>query len=715
MNNNSNTNDGTGPAAFTVENQGKQKLWKSEFTIEIPTGNSNNFAGTFKILALLCYSTGTFEIVPMKDTDPILGHVSEYPKGDDTGGWHKYLFDCKRVRKYNREFDTVHVVINASQRLAGMKRNQRVWDTLKKEGVYIRARAFTNFHAKTAIGWFSGINPAMSGKETITKAIKNTLESQANIVDTEIVIESTRISQFTKHSKKVLHTEAWMLYGNKQYVDEIEECIHRYLSRDPHEVALGLRHCQFVPASPAKTEMPIKALRIQEQNKLLYSMASVEINNVYYNDDIPFQPEIENLFDHYIDGDRDGLSVTFRELLDEQLQYFTDVHEDDENMETEEIMDQVGGVYDIYFHRGNMHISCHKDYATLVVRGMRGVLTYLEEHLTDQQLAEFCKIRRLGAWNRPKVGAIHAYSDSGIKRTTVDVYRPSDIDPISLSTFMEQENLQHNHQEKPFVPVTFDGPPKALYHGRKRAPVQTERAQTKDGAADFWSKIDLVNQTPKVSDVMKQLARKEKRQTKQRSTVTQDTEVPHSIAPTSQTSTATTLTQMTEIHTKLKEQKLEFQNMMTEMAAAHAETMKKSNERINNLEKNLNQFKEEQAETMQEFHDSQGTMMTGITSINNNMEKANTSNATQLDFLASEVTDMRDGQKDLRTALYQILERLPEIKRKGTLARKMRINNTQLLNTLSDGPADVSMEDGDLEGFATQDPNNRGPVGSQGC
>ena len=72
----------------------------------------------------------------MKDTDPILGHVSEYPKGDDVAGWQKYLFSCKRVRKYNKEFDVIHVVINSSQRLAGMKRNKRVWDTLKKDNVY---------------------------------------------------------------------------------------------------------------------------------------------------------------------------------------------------------------------------------------------------------------------------------------------------------------------------------------------------------------------------------------------------------------------------------------------------------------------------------------------------------------------------------------------------------------------------------------------------
>lgn len=137
MNTITNNEESQGITAFTVENRGRQKLWKSEFTIEIPTGNANNYAGVFNILALLCcYATGTFEIVPMKDTDPILGHVSEYPKGDDVAGWQKYLFSCKRVRKYNKEFDVIHVVINSSQRLAGMKRNKRVWDTLKKDNVY---------------------------------------------------------------------------------------------------------------------------------------------------------------------------------------------------------------------------------------------------------------------------------------------------------------------------------------------------------------------------------------------------------------------------------------------------------------------------------------------------------------------------------------------------------------------------------------------------
>lgn len=81
------------------EPQRKQKLWKSEFSIEIPAGKYQNLAGIFKILAVLGYATGTFEINPIKDTDPTLGHLNEYPKEDDTEGWDdKYLFNSKRIR-----------------------------------------------------------------------------------------------------------------------------------------------------------------------------------------------------------------------------------------------------------------------------------------------------------------------------------------------------------------------------------------------------------------------------------------------------------------------------------------------------------------------------------------------------------------------------------------------------------------------------------------
>ena len=266
-------------------------------------------------------------------------------------------------------------------------------------------------------------------------------------------------------------------------------------------------------------------------------MASVEINNVYYNDDIQYIPEIADLFDHYAEGDRDGLTVTFRDLLDEQLRNYIDVQEDGDNMDTDDLMDTEGGVYDIYFHRGNLHVSCRKDYANLVVRGMRGILNYIQEQLSDRQLAEFCNIRGLRNWNRPKVGAVHEYYGNGIKRTTIDVYRPHDIDPISLSTFMEQEKLQSTQGSGTEKPDSFDGPPKALYHGRKRAPVQTEITHSKEGSAAFWKKLDLANKSPTVREVLTQLQRKKKK-SKQVPQTRQNQDIPHSITPTA-TPTAT--------------------------------------------------------------------------------------------------------------------------------------------------------------------------------
>ena len=330
---------------------GKQKPLKSEFTFEIPAGKYQNQAGVFKLLTLLGYATSTFELHPVKDTDITLAHPNEYPKGDDIEGWDKYLFSMKRIRRSGKEYDVTHVVITASQRLVATKRNKRVWDTLTRENIFIRAREFTNYSEKTAIGWFAGINTTMTGKDNLTNAIRTLLEERANIVDTEIVLETSRITQYIPGSKTVTNTEAWMLYGNKAYIDEIEECINNYLSDKPANIALGLRHSIFVPASRTKTELPIKVLRIRDHNRIISKMASVKVNNVYYKTDIHYNEKIQDLFDHLSEGDRDGESASFRVLLDEHLQHFMDSCDNQHNTDDtiEEEMDYYDGVYDIYF------------------------------------------------------------------------------------------------------------------------------------------------------------------------------------------------------------------------------------------------------------------------------------------------------------------------------------------------------------------------------
>ena len=136
-------------------------------------------------------------------------------------GWDKYLFSMKRIRRSGKEYDVTHVIITASQRLVAMKKNKRV------------CPEFTNYSEETAIGWFAGINITMAGKDNLTNAIRTLLEERANIVDTEIVLESSRITQFILGSKTVANTEAWMLFGNKAHIDEIEECINHYLSDKP--------------------------------------------------------------------------------------------------------------------------------------------------------------------------------------------------------------------------------------------------------------------------------------------------------------------------------------------------------------------------------------------------------------------------------------------------------------------------------------------------
>lgn len=180
-----------------------------------------------------------------------------------------------------------------------MKNNKRVWDSLKKDGTtFVHAREFTNYSDKVAIGWFHGINTVMPGKDNLTKlTIRQVLEERTSIVDTEIVLESTRITQYVPSTKTVVHTEAWMLSGNRAYIDDIEKCLNDYLAKDPHETPLGLRNSIFVPAS-RNTEMPIKVMRIREHNRIISEMASIEINNVFHKDNIRYNEKISDLFEH---------------------------------------------------------------------------------------------------------------------------------------------------------------------------------------------------------------------------------------------------------------------------------------------------------------------------------------------------------------------------------------------------------------------------------
>ena len=130
-------------------------------------------------------------------------------------------------------------------------------------------------------------------------------------------------------------------------------------------------------------------------------MASVKVNNVYYKTDIHYNEKIQDLFDHLSEGDRDGESASFRDLLDEHLQHFMDScdsnqYNTDDTIEEE--MDYYDGVYDIYFKRGCMHVSCKQSFANVVVKGLQAVLEYLGSNLTETEFAEFCNIKRIGPW-----------------------------------------------------------------------------------------------------------------------------------------------------------------------------------------------------------------------------------------------------------------------------------------------------------------------------
>ena len=155
----------------------------------------------------------------------------------------------------------------------------------------------------------------------------------------------------------------------------------------------------------------------------------------------------------------EGLKVTFREfLLDEQLlQNFINVQNNGLDDMIDMMMDYHGGVHNIYFLRGNMHIlACKKEYTNEVIIGMLGVIDYMETSLVyDDELALFW----LGPWNWPKVGAVHIY------RTPVGmIFKPTDIDLfLHLKDFLEDEETGMTFDPQQIL----DKQPKAaLYRGR---------------------------------------------------------------------------------------------------------------------------------------------------------------------------------------------------------------------------------------------------------
>ena len=684
----------------TLDSVESLKLMKSDFSIEIPAEMSTNGGKMFKTLALLCYATSTFEIHPVDEKDPIIGHPNEFPKEDDDIGWSKYLFNRKRIQTSNREYTVAHVVISASQSLNNMKRNKTVFETLKKDGIYIRAREFTNHNEKTAIGWLCGINPAMSGKENILKALKEHIVSHTSVVDTEIVVESTRIRQTLPTKNIVAHTTAWMIYGNPREADDIEICLREYLGRDEHEIALGVRNCKFVPAPRNKTDLSVKVIRIREHNKILNNTASIEINNIYPNDRIRYDENIKDLFDHFPEGDHDSLKVSFRDLLDEQLQQFIELNSastpHDELIQS--TTDYYAGVYDIYFHRGNFHIACKREFVNLVVRGMRTALEYLATHLETDELAHFCGIRKLNHWNYPKVGAVHTYDDTGVKRTTVDVNTPADMDVLEVEEFISEQGICYDRDFQHGWNVVGDPnkPPKALYHGRSKAPIRTTTASPKEGAKDFWKKLDLTTQ---------KTAKKKPQKIAQRTAPARN--LPVQVSQTETThSMATSLTGNTELTAKIRDNKNELMKMINDMAERHEREMKAQEKKLDTA--------------MNEMREQQATLTQGFAAMGQQ-------NQEMIGTMREDMRLMSDGYKDgfsqLNNTLQAVLARLDfQQTAPGSPARPRKKQNLRLLshqqaNTLMHEADDLQIasdhSETDSQHPQTQDYNERS--GSRGC
>lgn len=602
----------------------------------------------------------------------------EYPKEDDTEGWDKYLFNSKRIWKNGKEFDMTHIAITASQSLVAMKKNkQRVWDSLKKDGTFVRVREFTNYSDKVAIGWFHGINIAMSGKDNLTKSIRQVLEERTSIVDTEIVLESTRITQYVPSTKTVVHTEAWMLSGNRAYIDDIEKCLNDYLAKDPHEISLGLRNSIFVPASRKKTEMPIKVMRIREHNCIISEMASIEINNVFHKDDIRYNGKISELFEHYPEGELEGLKVSFRELLDEQLQALMDDSEGHNNSDDtiEEEMDYHEGVYDIYYQRGSMHISCKQSFVNVVIKGMKSALIYLENNLDEDDLAEFCNIRKLGPWNWPKVGAVHTYSENGIRRTPIDISRPDNIDAVQLQDFLQEQGMDYKHDKfESFIKLAnLNKPPKALYHRRARPPIRTETPISKEGSQEFWKKLGISTKTPSVQSLINQLHNKKQKQRQSKTNEThcntnqnQGNKPPAQVTPTeSQQSVGTSLTGQTDFTLKLKEQREELQQIIVDMAHTHKKELQATENKLKETESTINTLSQGFKAMSEQNKEMMGKLVT--------------------------IKSVAKGHTEIQSFMKTILERMDTTPTSPT--RKKRTPNRRTRTNNSDDDVDQDMVD----------------------
>ena len=70
-------------------------------------------------------------------------------------------------------------------------------------------------------------------------------------------------------------------------------------------------------------------------------MLTINIINVYYKNEIHYNDKIQDLFDHLSDGERDGVSASFRDLLDEHLQHFMDYCDNNYNTAGDDYYDGV--------------------------------------------------------------------------------------------------------------------------------------------------------------------------------------------------------------------------------------------------------------------------------------------------------------------------------------------------------------------------------------
>ena len=324
----------------------------------------------------------------------------------------------------------------------------------------MKARARGGTTTKIYIGFLMGSNPDMSSKVDLEHALTSFL--QDNINDPEVSNESKKVKEFNLITKKVFDANAWHVYVNKEEAREVSKLLLAHLASDHLDKALGIRGCKLVPGSKNITPESVKMYCIQEQNRVMYTMTTVVVKNIYpvdiyYSNSL----SLSGLFQGDVISEDD--TTKMRQILDAKL-----------NAPDPSNSWDLDVVHDIFYRQGMLHIDCQSEHVKLLTSRLTGFLESLIEATSEADLTTVCGIRDYNPNKNPEVEFISNYSESGIKQVELTTSAPSDIDMDLLQKLISDQKLAK--YEGPVQPTTCNRAPKATYHPRGREPIELDNS-----------------------------------------------------------------------------------------------------------------------------------------------------------------------------------------------------------------------------------------------